>query len=256
MSFRNGFLLIIILITSSFQNIAAQADKNLYVEYEVSFNLGITIQKEAILISNGTSSIFKTLNNQNREKITRSEDGNYNIVAKGETEVIYTDLSYNTNFIISSLENKKYKIIDNFQPLKWDLQLDKSKLINGVKVFNATTNFRGRKYSAWYNPAIPVPTGPWKFSGLPGLIIEISDTTNKFQWAAKTIKYPYNLNENISIPDSADFKEISYRKFIELKTNLRTDMEKREMARAPQGTTLLSSKTTRGVELEYEWEKE
>ncbi len=254
MSLRNGFLLLILIITNSFQNLKAQEEKNLYVEYEVSFNLGITIQKEAILISNGSSSFFKTLSNQDREKLTRSEDGSYNIVAKGETEVIYTDLSLNTIFIITSLDNKKFKILDKFQPLNWEIEQGKSKLINGNKVFKATTNFRGRTYIAWYNPAIPVSVGPWKFSGLPGLIVEISDTTNKFHWAVKTIKYPYDLNENISIPDARDFREISFREFIELKTNFRADMEKREMARAPQGTTLMSSKTTRGVELEYEWE--
>ena len=36
--------------------------------------------------------------------------------------------------------------------------------------------FRGRDYIAWYTEEIPYPYGPYKFSGLPGLITCIYDT--------------------------------------------------------------------------------
>ena len=58
--------------------------------------------------------------------------------------------------------------------MKWQLG-QASDSINGYYCRNAFTNFRGRKYTAWYAPEIPLPFGPYKFSGLPGIIVKISD---------------------------------------------------------------------------------
>lgn len=64
---------------------------------------------------------------------------------------------------------------------KWELQNDKPKEIAGYKCFRATTQFRGRKWEAWYTPDIPYNRGPWKLQGLPGLIL-----------------YAYDMNDNYS----------------------------------------------------------
>lgn len=40
----------------------------------------------------------------------------------------------------------------------------------------------GRNYTVWYAPDIPVSKGPYKFSGLPGLILEVDDDRNQVSW--------------------------------------------------------------------------
>ena len=35
----------------------------------------------------------------------------------------------------------------------------------------ATTHFRGRDWKVWFSEEIPLPLGPWKLGGLPGLIL-------------------------------------------------------------------------------------
>ena len=41
---------------------------------------------------------------------------------------------------------------------------------------------RGRNYHAWFAPEIPLNEGPWKFNGLPGLILEVYDTQDHYHF--------------------------------------------------------------------------
>lgn len=45
----------------------------------------------------------------------------------------------------------------------------------GYECIKATCHWRGRDFTAWFTPDIPVEYGPWKFGGLPGLILKVSD---------------------------------------------------------------------------------
>ncbi len=47
--------------------------------------------------------------------------------------------------------------------------------IVGYKCQKATCRFRGRNYTAWFTVDIPISQGPWKFCGLPGLILKVQD---------------------------------------------------------------------------------
>jgi GLPGLI family protein len=49
------------------------------------------------------------------------------------------------------------------------------KIIGGFQCKQAFTSFRGRDYEAWYAVSLPLPMGPWKLNGLPGLILEAKD---------------------------------------------------------------------------------
>ncbi|NJO00647.1 MAG: GLPGLI family protein [Bacteroidia bacterium] len=60
--------------------------------------------------------------------------------------------------------------------LRIDWQLgNREETIQGLPCKNAHATFRGRKYEAWYTLQVPLGVGPWKFFGLPGLIVKISD---------------------------------------------------------------------------------
>ena len=62
---------------------------------------------------------------------------------------------------------------------KWKLISDKVMLLDHP-CQKATTSFRGRDYEAWFAADIPIPDGPWKFSGLPGLILKVQDVQQNF----------------------------------------------------------------------------
>ena len=70
----------------------------------------------------------------------------------------------------------------------------------GYTCQKASTTFRGRKYTAWYAPKIPYSDGPWKFWGLPGLILKIADDKNEYSFECVVIEKP-KKTESIYIKD-------------------------------------------------------
>lgn len=64
---------------------------------------------------------------------------------------------------------------ETWEKPEWKIA-DESKEILGYECFKATTDYRGRRWEAWFAPEIPIQEGPWKLCGLPGLILESYDT--------------------------------------------------------------------------------
>ena len=114
----------------------------------------------------------------------------------------------NSNVInyITFMSWDKYTVKQDID-LKWHLE-NSFDTILGYKVQKATTDFGGRKWSAWFTKEIPIQDGPYKFKNLPGLILKIEDTDRNHTFELKGIKnnttefdYPnvnnskgYNLN--------------------------------------------------------------
>jgi GLPGLI family protein len=68
-----------------------------------------------------------------------------------------------------------YLIEEPLPVIDWKITGDTASFA-GLHCQKATTHFKGRDYTAWFCPEIPVHAGPWKLSGLPGLILEAYDT--------------------------------------------------------------------------------
>ena len=90
--------------------------------------------------------------------------------------------------------------------LEW-LQIDSTKTIGDYLCRAATANFRGRKYTVWYTPEIPLPFGPWKLQGLPGLILEASDEEKRIVYMARSIRFGLGKRELKSIKQPEKAKQ-------------------------------------------------
>lgn len=77
----------------------------------------------------------------------------------------------------AGLDKFEYKEIPNFN---WQLKSTEKKTIGGYTCSLAIGSYAGRTYKVWYTTEIPVSDGPWKFSGLPGLILEVEDLSGEF----------------------------------------------------------------------------
>ena len=69
---------------------------------------------------------------------------------------------------------------------KWQLGKE-TRTICGYKCQKATCHWRGRDYVAWFTPDIPAAVGPWKFGGLPGAIMKITDSKGDYSWEAVAV---------------------------------------------------------------------
>jgi GLPGLI family protein len=86
-------------------------------------------------------------------------------------------------FYNNTINGKYFFIKDSINIMMWKPGKTE-KTILGYTCFSATTSFRGRDYVAYYTTAIPIPDGPFKFGGLPGLILEIKSNDQEFSYSA------------------------------------------------------------------------
>ncbi len=145
--------------------------------------------EEMLLLTNETLSIFQSKNGYIKDSLLLA------IENKPAQEINMLDISRfpKTQFHFKIL--KKYSedtitvydkiYTDNFQykesnkNIKWEITSE-TLTINGLKCQKATTFYAGRKFEAWFSNEIPISDGPFKFGGLPGLIIKISDLKNHY----------------------------------------------------------------------------
>lgn len=60
--------------------------------------------------------------------------------------------------------------------------------IEGYRASKAVMTYGGRDWTAWYTEEIPVDGGPYKFCGLPGLILKVSSEDGSYGWTLTGIE--------------------------------------------------------------------
>ncbi len=72
-------------------------------------------------------------------------------------------------------------------PMQWSLT-GEAEQVGDYQCQKAVTSFGGREWTAWFCPDIPVDGGPYKFCGLPGLILKVQDSEKHFSWTMTGIE--------------------------------------------------------------------
>ena len=76
--------------------------------------------------------------------------------------------------ITDRISSQSYRYVDSLHAQTWTMG-DSTREVLGYTCQQATADFRGRRWTAWFTTDIPVSDGPWKLGGLPGLILEAYD---------------------------------------------------------------------------------
>ncbi|MFT4032750.1 MAG: GLPGLI family protein [Siphonobacter sp.] len=114
-----------------------------------------------------------------------TEEHSDHIYLEGLKQFVYyaTDLKNKTLQSAERVMSRPYPVIEALSPTSWKVTNERKKIGN-YSCLKAVAQTRNRVYVAWFTPTIPVPYGPWKLGGLPGLILEVfsEDGEVKFEF--------------------------------------------------------------------------
>lgn len=148
------------------------------------------------------------LNRMNFNDLQKVEIKKYNPIL---TYSIFKNANSNNKIYRNNLFGIHIKLIDN-EKIIWKIVSDKM-IISNYECQKAICTINGTSWEAWFTDEIPIPDGPYKFDGLPGLIIKIVDKEHKHQFELVELRKNATPINRI-IPKSE--KTINKSKLIEL----------------------------------------
>lgn len=169
-----------------------------------------------------------------------------------EDNIIYEnkyDMIKNSVYITADKINFTWSLKNNF------------KTILGYKCQQAQTEFRGRIWTVWFTDKVPTQFGPWKFYGLPGLILEARDNLGLFEYSANKIILNSDYQFSKVIENFFAYKDraIEYKNFVEIENKNIKTLNEQIRSSFPKGTVFLDDNEPfrkLKYELSFEWEKE
>ncbi|WP_430412718.1 GLPGLI family protein [Kordia sp.] len=208
---KNLLLLISLLFVNSFM--LAQNTTKGKVEYTMVLNMGKQKINNASLVFDKNESFFfwnyKIQKDSTSIDEKTDDENNMNLKIKFN-KAIYTDSigvfnykNFKQRDLINRvfLSKKLYYIKEAVPVINWEIKEETKKIAN-FECQKAITRFRGRSYTAWFTNKIPISDGPWKFHGLPGLILEVTDATNEIAFFFKSLEIPTKAKTpNIDFPN-------------------------------------------------------
>lgn len=192
--------LIIALLFLSLGNLQAQKSYSYKATYRLEYQEDSTdensIQSEKVVLYLGKgqsrySSLGKAVKDSLEAYVEASNISNsesFEILNQApETEFHYKIFkNYQDNELILAeiitVDKWRYKYIQDLNMIDWEIQPEKKEIL-GFSAQKAIGSFAGRNYVAWFAPQLPFSDGPYKFNGLPGLILEISDLEDHYHFS-------------------------------------------------------------------------
>jgi GLPGLI family protein len=187
--------LLILLVMTSFAK-GQQIEYSQVITYLTSLNWTHPGFYTSVLYIGGDESCFILMGIQNTESKINDKSDKFLIKIGTKYPDFYLK-KYGDNHILflGQLLQKDYLVKDSFS-IKWKI-LEQSKKIGNYLCRKAVCSFRGRKYAVWFSKEIPLSLGPWKLTGLPGLVFEAVDSTKEVSFKLISIKNQsgsFNLN--------------------------------------------------------------
>lgn len=196
-----------------------------------------SVQKELAKSDKDVSILMK-------EVITQRKPSRYDfIILKSNEETLVYDSYFGDKFIYKEEEKLKWEITKTTQQ------------ISGYHCTLAKTVFAGRHYNAWFTNEIPISDGPYKFRGLPGLIVKIEDTRKHYTFELESFtktKETFKFDKKAGIKASKKEFLTSYNNF---KKNFLGELDQRGiyLEKSPSRDKKIRMQRARNNEIEISY---
>lgn len=112
---------------------------------------------------------------------------NYTILKNSQTQHIDFFEYFN------QVNGELFRYTEGMENQDWELRPD-TMWFGELRCQKAKLNYGNRMWEAWFCPEIPLSDGPYKFCGLPGLIVQVQDTTKSYTFSLVDIQKSNSLN--------------------------------------------------------------
>ena len=179
----------------------------LQVMYKLTYiedtnHLNYKCQEKMILFTGDVASSFQPYNGYKFEKVGRQKSAEGTMIEWPSSGISAAEFSSNFFFIIYKRHDDgtitttdrvplsaSFKYEEKADAFNWEIT-EETAVIDGYMAQKANCDFGGRRWEAWFTPEIPYSEGPYKFCGLPGLILNIADTDGHYVFELLSIEAP------------------------------------------------------------------
>ncbi|KAF5039025.1 hypothetical protein DSECCO2_548250 [anaerobic digester metagenome] len=180
-------------------------------QFSIYYDRNDKIRRKAFstyITHNGPPKVFFSTPFSKFTEIAINDNYLFTPPVSGETSQLYKNRKKDVITIID-FDNSNFDADELFfyyeeeiSPINWDIKKDTMSVL-GYACTQASCDFGGRSYTAWFTQDIPINDGPYKFYGLPGMILKIEDSEKLFLFEAIGLE---NLeNTEIVIDDKSNY---------------------------------------------------
>lgn len=163
---------IVLLVTFLYSCVTYTQDKNLVFHFQVQKN-SLTSDYDLVLGEN--IAMWKEVSDPKQSAFnpTYIPDENY------KREVLFKNLKSKEVFNEYDILRVHFFVKDSLHNMDWTLMENATEEVLGYVCKKAKTTFHGRDYEVFYTSEIAISNGPWKFGGLPGMILKVVAKGNR-----------------------------------------------------------------------------
>lgn len=221
----------IIALALFIQNVFAQTNRFVYlVTMKPDAENKTDIKTEnAYLDISPEKSVFYSENRIKRDSIMQKAfqgGGGRGSINRDQMESLRSNINYSVE---KDKTNQKIYFKDRIgrdiysyeedRPLNWKIESETRK-IGEYKVQKAETDFGGRKWTAWFTTDLPYQDGPYKFGGLPGLIVKIEDDKGDYSF---DLMKNYKIAEFPTLNQFGNTLKVKRADFVKQQQKFKTD---------------------------------
>ncbi|MFP3832689.1 GLPGLI family protein [Chryseobacterium sp. SIMBA_028] len=221
----------IIVLALVIQHISAQTNRFVYqvtMKPDAENKTDIKTENTYLDISQ-EKSIFYSENRIKRDSIMQKAfqgGGGRGNINRDQMEGLRTNINYSVE---KDKMNQKTYFKDRIgrdiysyeedRPLVWKISSETTK-IGEYKVQKAESDFAGRKWTAWFTTDLPYQDGPYKFGGLPGLIVKVEDDKGDYSF---DLMKNYKIAELPALNQFGNTVKVKRTDFVKQQQKFKTD---------------------------------